>query len=75
MVAAVLAVAVPLAPGHEEHGHGAGVRVPDGLDDLGDVRDDRTVHLNISEKGIWNLLTLGHIRNSVQSLVSETDLA
>ena len=46
-VVAVPRVSVPLAPGHEVDGHGAGICLLDGFGDLGNIRHNRAIHLEI----------------------------
>ena len=46
---AVLRVPAPLAPGQEEHRHGAGVGLLDGPDNLAHIRKDVVTHLNGDE--------------------------
>ena len=45
MDGAVHGVSVPLAPGQEEHGHGAGVCLLDGSRDLANIREDMVIYL------------------------------
>ena len=45
MITAVLGVSVPLAPGQEEHGHGAGVCLMDGSGDFANIRENMVIYL------------------------------